>query len=130
MFVTTTVSFFGFIRHMLAHIPVTVLFLELLFRGTGSRLSCDSQGQVMLCDSHLSHHWGLRVTHHTRKGGKYWINGNYSVGRWIKSELGCYKGTKAQTFQNHSAAMIVMTQSTHMVVVFLLCHVGYGGLPT
>lgn len=43
----------------------------------------------------------------------------------MKSELGCYKGTKAQTFQNHSDAMTVMTQSTHMVVVFLLCHVAY-----
>lgn len=43
----------------------------------------------------------------------------------MKSELGCYKGTKAQTFQNHSDAMTVMTQCTHMVVVFLLCHVVY-----
>lgn len=48
----------------------------------------------------------------------------------MKSELGCYKGTKAQTFQNHSAAMTAMSQCTHMVVVFLLSHVAYGGIPT
>lgn len=62
------------------------------------------------------------------KGGKYWINSSYSVGPWMKSELGCCKGIKDQTFQNPSAAMTVMTQSTHMVVVFLLCHIAYGGL--
>lgn len=45
----------------------------------------------------------------------------------MNSELGV---TKAQTSQNHSAAMMVMTQCTHMVVVFLLCHVAYAGLPT
>lgn len=36
-----------------------------------------------------------------RKGGKYWMNSKYSVGRRMKSEPG-YKGTKAQMFQNHS----------------------------
>lgn len=60
-----------------------------------------------------------------QKGGKYWINCNYLVWHWMKSELGCYKDTKAQTFQNHSDTMTVMTHSTHMVVVFLLCHVAY-----
>lgn len=36
------------------------------------------------------------------KGGKYWINSNYSVGRWMKSELGCYKGTKADISKSFS----------------------------
>lgn len=46
----------------------------------------------------------------------------------MDSELGCNKGTKAQTFLNNLAAMTVMTQNAHMVVVFLLCHIAYGGL--
>lgn len=35
---------------------------------------------------------------------------------------GC-EGVKAQLLENDPAAMIVMSQSAHMVVVFLLCHV-------
>lgn len=31
--------------------------------------SCDSQGQLILCDSHLSHRWGLSVTHHPERAG-------------------------------------------------------------
>lgn len=71
-------------------------------------------------DSHLSHGWGLNVTHRTEKGGKYWINGNYSAGLRVK--LGGYESVKAQLLQKGPAAMMVMTQSAHMVVVFLLCH--------
>lgn len=38
----------------------------------------------------------------------------------MKSEAGRYKETEAQMSQNYSAAMSVMTQCTHTVVVFLL----------
>lgn len=38
----------------------------------------------------------------------------------MKSEARCCKETEARMFQNYSAAMSVMTQSTHTVVVFLL----------
>lgn len=48
----------------------------------------------------------------------------------MKSEIECYKGTKAQMLQNRSAAMTVMTQCAHLVVVFLLCCVAYHGIPT
>lgn len=37
-------------------------------------------------------------------------------------KLEAYEGVKAQLLQNGPAAMIVMTRSAHMVVVFLLCH--------
>lgn len=40
-----------------------------------------------------------------------------------------YEGVKAQLLQNDAAAMIVVTQSAHMVVVFLLCHAAFRGIP-
>lgn len=46
----------------------------------------------------------------------------------MKSEFGCYKGTKAQTLFNPAAAMAVMTQCAHMVGVFHLCHAACGGI--
>lgn len=57
-------------------------------------MSCDSQGQVIFCDSHLSHRWGLSVTHHrSERAGNYWISGNYSVG--VLGEVRANNGIKS-----------------------------------
>lgn len=67
------------------------------------------------------------MTHLTEKGGKYWINGNYSVG--LRVRLEGYEGVKAQLLPNGAAAMSVMTQSAHMVVVLLVCRHAFRGNP-
>lgn len=63
-----------------------------------------------------------------RKGGKYWVNGNYSVGLRVKS--GGYEGVKERLLQNGPAVMGVVTRGVHTVAVFLRCPGASGGIPT
>lgn len=66
----------------------------------------------------LTHPRGLSVSHGPKRAGNIGCNCNYSVGCRIKPDLSRYKHKK-KTILSYSAAMIVMTQSPHMVVVIL-----------